>query len=210
MKKKKKLKIKGITGWPMFITRWHGYLDGKRGAVSLQEGQGTAHFVEHILSIYHAFVHNLYQDLEERTAPLHRESLSLLVECEDVRKRLTQPYVASGDTPSSRQRNAERWAASTSSCQSRLSGIPVRLAEIEEILIGETNAAAATEREAAAHTSKRIQAYLHGASLAARRALDPVPFKAKMDFDCEADYLSRHKVNDELRRMALASIVGVN
>lgn len=42
----KRLKIRGITGMPLFIVRFHGRLDGKRNVVAFKDGKWEGHYHE--------------------------------------------------------------------------------------------------------------------------------------------------------------------
>ena len=203
----KKLKIRGITGMPLFFTRLHGRMDGKRKVVIFDSGwQG--HYLEKKEAILQAFLHSAYRDLEEHTAPLHKESAVLTVEYEDVRDQLAEPEEPpTGANSSSMARDRNRKAAGRDRLQARKVEIQTRLAAIEEALIQAVGEAAVTQRQAVALTQRRIQAYLHGASLAAKTVRD-TKYPIQSDFDREADYLERHKENDEARRSILAEICG--
>lgn len=41
----KRLKIRGITGMPLFIVRFHGRLDGKRNVVAFKDGKWEGHYL---------------------------------------------------------------------------------------------------------------------------------------------------------------------
>lgn len=82
----KRLKIKGITGMPLFLTRFQGYLDGKCGAVVWRDDGWHSHYIENKRAIYDAFVHKLYTNLENQTSALRMESAELVVEHETVKK----------------------------------------------------------------------------------------------------------------------------
>ena len=75
----KRLKIRGITGMPLFIVRFHGRLDGKRNAVAFKDGKWEGHYLQKKEAIFHSFVHRTYRELEEKTSQLHKESASLAV-----------------------------------------------------------------------------------------------------------------------------------
>lgn len=42
----KRLKIRGITGMPLFIVRFHGRLDGKRNVVAFKDGKWEGHYLQ--------------------------------------------------------------------------------------------------------------------------------------------------------------------
>ena len=71
----KRLKIRGITGMPLFIVRFHGRLDGKRNVVAFKDGKWEGHYLQKKEAIFHSFVHRTYRELEEKTSQLHKESV---------------------------------------------------------------------------------------------------------------------------------------
>lgn len=203
-----KLKIRGITGTPLFLTRWHGRLDGRRGVVVLNGESWTGHYIEKKLAIYHAFLHATYRDLEAQTASLHKESAALAVEYEYVKDRLAaQDAPISAGTVSGKERGAARQASERSRSDSRKLDIELRLAAIEENVIRAVSEAAAIEREAGALVERRVQAYLHGASLAAKR-VQSVRYQVTAPFENEEYYSSRHKENDDVRKAILTAVNG--
>lgn len=194
------MKIRGLTGIPYFFTRWRGRLDGKRNIVAFQSGTWCSHYIRKKEAVYVAFLHRTYRQLERQTAALHKESATLAVELQDVILRLKKPDPSvSGTTPSSQARSAARISKIKPQLEERKTLIQMRLASIEEAEIHARSETASIEREAQAMITRRIQAYLHGASLS-RKALPsntqytpPVPPVA---FDNEADYNKRHALND--------------
>ena len=82
----KRLKIRGITGMPLFIVRFHGRLDGKRNVVAFKDGKWEGHYLQKKEAIFHSFVHRTYRELEEKTSQLHKESASLAVEYYNILK----------------------------------------------------------------------------------------------------------------------------
>ena len=62
----KRLKIRGITGMPLFIVRFHGRLDGKRNVVAFKDGKWEGHYLQKKEAIFHSFVHRTYRELEEK------------------------------------------------------------------------------------------------------------------------------------------------
>ena len=80
----KRLKIRGITGMPLFIVRFHGRLDGKRNVVAFKDGKWEGHYLQKKEAIFHSFVHRTYRELEEKTSQLHKESVSLAVEYHNI------------------------------------------------------------------------------------------------------------------------------
>lgn len=194
------MKIRGLTGIPYFLTRWRGRLDGRRNVVDFRNGVWHSHYIQKKEAAYFAFLHKTYRRLENQTAALHKESATLAVELQDVMVRQGKPSPpVSGSTPSSRARSAERISRIGPQLEERKTLIQMRLASIEEAEIHARSETATIEREAQAIATRRIQAYLHGASLS-RKTLPsttqyapPVPPAA---FDHEADYKKRHSVND--------------
>ena len=87
----KRLKIRGITGMPLFIVRFHGRLDGKRNVVAFKDGKWEGHYLQKKEAIFHSFVHRTYRELEEKTSQLHKESVSLAVEYHNILEQLTKP-----------------------------------------------------------------------------------------------------------------------
>ena len=85
----KRLKIRGITGMPLFIVRFHGRLDGKRNVVAFKDGKWEGHYLQKKEAIFHSFVHRTYRELEEKTSQLHKESVSLAVEYHNILEQLT-------------------------------------------------------------------------------------------------------------------------
>ena len=131
----KRLKIKGITGMPLFLTRFQGYLDGKCGAVVWRDDGWHSHYIENKRAIYDAFVHKLYTNLENKTSALRMESAELVVEHETVKKKLSQPEVAAeGVTIAILARNTGRISAEQNRLQARLQEIELRLSAIDETL----------------------------------------------------------------------------
>ena len=107
----KRLKIRGITGMPLFIVRFHGRLDGKRNVVAFKDGKWEGHYLQKKEAIFHSFVHRTYRELEEKTSQLHKESVSLAVEYHNILEQLTKPDpIPSGGTNSSQARQKARAA----------------------------------------------------------------------------------------------------
>lgn len=197
------MKIHGLTGMPYFTTRWRGRLDGKRGVVKFNSGTWDSHYIRKKEAAYFAFLHETYRQLEIQTAALHKESATLAVELQDVILRLSKPDPpVSGTTPSSQARSTARISKIKPQLEERKTLIQMRLASMEEAKIHARSKTVNIEREAQAIVTRRIQAYLHGASLS-QKALPsstqyapPVPPAA---FDNEADYNERHVLNDTER-----------
>lgn len=163
----KKLKIKGITGSPLFLTRLRGRLDWKRGAVSQSEDGWRGHYLDEKRACCDAFVRMLQTSLEEKTAALYQESTRLSLEYSSIVEKLSGPEeTPTGSTASIQLRSAGRISAARNSLESRRTEISLRLADIEETLIHAAIDVAAQQEEAIALTHKRMDAYLHGASLA--------------------------------------------
>ena len=173
----KRLKIRGITGMPLFIVRFHGRLDGKRNVVAFKDGKWEGHYLPQKEAIFHSFVHRTYRELEEKTSQLHKESVSLAVEYHNILEQLTKPDpIPSGGTNSSQARQKARAATLDPTLRDRKRTIKLNMAGIEEDLIQNIVEAGAIQREAAALTERRIHAYLHGATLAARAVNFPVEY----------------------------------
>lgn len=204
----KKLKIRGITGMPLFIVRLHGRMDGKRHVVAFVEKRWQGHYLQKKEAIFKAFVHRTYRDLEEKTAALHKESAKLMVEYHNILEQLTVPDpIPGGGSASSKARREASAAAVQPTLRSRKREIELRMAGIEEELLQEVDNAAAIQREAAALTERRIHAYLHGASLADRAVNLPVTYTVTAPFDDEQEYGKRHQWNDGVRRGLLESLL---
>ena len=200
MKRYRKLKIKGITGTPLFLTRFQGYFDGKRGAVERFDDGWHSHYIENKRAIYDGFVHQLYAVLESQTSALHQESAELVMEYKAAQEKLSRPDEApTGATSAIRTRNSGRAAAERSQLQVRQEEIELRLSAIDEAIAHAVSEAASNHREATALTSRRVQAYLHGAALAAHAVNNSTAVDIHHSFEEEKDYISRHSLN-EMRR----------
>ena len=189
----KRLKIKGITGMPLFLTRFQGYLDGKCGAVVWRDDGWHSHYIENKRAIYDAFVHKLYTNLENQTSALRMESAELVVEHETVKKKLSQPEAAAeGVTIAILARNTGRISAERN-----------RLPAIDETLIHAVSEVAGKHREATALTGQRVQSYLHGASIAAHTTKFNTSIDILHSFEEEKEFESRHSLNETLRRAVM-------
>lgn len=188
----------------MLLTRIRGYLDGRRGAVTPADREWQGHYIAHKKACYAAFVHSLYTGLEDATAPLRMESAALAVELEDAIRKTEQPETeAAGKTASIQARIAGRACAERSRLQSRRQEIELRLPVIEEEIRHAAGDAAGKHRQAAALTERRIQAYLHGASLARRGVQADLRIDIRHDFPEEEAFWTRHEWNDAVRRAAI-------
>ena len=193
----KRLKIRGITGMPLFIVRFHGRLDGKRNVVAFKDGKWEGHYLQKKEAIFHSFVHRTYRELEEKTSQLHKESVSLAVEYHNILEQLTKPDpIPSGGTNSSQARQKARAATIEPTLRDRKRTIKLNMAGIEEDLIQNIVEAGAIQREAAALTERRIHAYLHGATLAARAVNFPVEYTVPVLLSNEESYREKHLWND--------------
>ncbi len=202
----KKLKIKGITGTPVFLTRWRGFIDAKRHAIAAEGGQWNSNYMQKVGCCYNTYIGGLYGDLEAQTFGGHKQSAELAVEYLDITTHLKAPdQQAGGKTASIQKRNAVRISAIKPGLQRRLTEVWTDLADIEEGIGRAVNEAEAIKRAAAAMTQRRIQAYLHGAALALQKPAD-THFTAAQTFDPEADYRRRHVENDNTRKAILAKI----
>lgn len=200
----KRLKIKGITGMPLFLTRFQGYLDGKCGAVVWRDDGWHSHYIENKRAIYDAFVHKLYTNLENQTSALRMESAELVVEHETVKKKLSQPEAAAeGVTIAILARNTGRISAERNRLKARLQEIELRLSAIDEILIHAVSEVAGKHREATALTGQRVQSYLHGASIAAHTTKFNTSIDILHSFEEEKEFESRHSLNETLRRAVM-------
>jgi len=204
--KRKKLKVKGVTGMPLFFTRLRGRLDGRRGAVMLAEDGWHGHYLEEKGACLTAFIHNLYTSLEAEVAPLYAESARLVVEYRDVQDKLAKPDDKPAEpTASVQARSAGRISAARGSLDARRLEIELRLAAIDVELAHAVNETAEKQEEAMSLTQKRMNAYLHGAALAARTTRD----RTEMDIPhipAEKEFRTRHNFGDELRRGVLESV----
>ena len=203
----KRLKIRGITGMPLFIVRFHGRLDGKRNVVAFKDGKWEGHYLQKKEAIFHSFVHRTYRELEEKTSQLHKESVSLAVEYHNILEQLTKPDpIPSGGTNSSQARQKARAATIEPTLRDRKRTIKLNMAGIEEDLIQNIVEAGAIQREAAALTERRIHAYLHGATLAARAVEYTVPVLLSN----EESYREKHLWNDNVRKSLLKAVLEKN
>lgn len=204
--KKKKLKIKGITGMPLIFTRLRGRLDGRKGAVVLGEDGWHGHYLEEKETCCAAFVHSLYTGLETDTAPLYEESARLVVEYRDIQDKLARPDESpAGPTASMLARSAGRISAARSGLNARRLEIELRLAAIDEALSHAVNETAEKHEEAVALTGKRMEAYLYGAALSARATQT----RTKVDIPwipAEKEFRDRHDSGDKHRRSVLQNI----
>lgn len=204
--KKRKLKIKGITGVPLIFTRLRGRLDGRRGVVIPSEDGWRGHFLEEKEACCSAFVHSLYTGLEVDAAPLYEESTRLVVEYHDIQDKLARPdEMPSGSTASVLARSAGRISAARGNLDARRLEIELRLAAIDETLSHAVNEAAEKHEEAVALTGKRMEAYLHGAALSVKAT----QAKTKVDIfriPAEKEFRERHSSGDKLRRSVLENI----
>lgn len=205
-KKQRRLKIPGITGMPLIFTRLRGRLDGRKGAVALDEDGWRGHYLEEKGACCTAFIHSLYAGLEKDAAPLYAESARLVVEYRDVQDKLARPdELPAGPTASVQARSAGRISAARGSLEARRLEIELRLAAIEETLSHAVNEAAEKQAEAEALTGKRMEAYLHGAALSARAA------QAQIEVDipsipAEEEFRGRHSSGDGLRQGVLENV----
>jgi hypothetical protein len=207
----KRLKIRGITGMPLFIVRFHGRLDGKRNVVAFKDGKWEGHYLQKKEAIFHSFVHRTYRELEEKTSQLHKESASLAVEYYNILKQLTKPDpIPSGGTNSSQARQKARAATIEPTLRDRKRTIELRMAGIEEELNQNIIEAGAIQREAAALTERRIHAYLHGATLAARAVNFPVEYTVPVLLSNEESYREKHLWNDNVRKSLLKAVLEKN
>ncbi|HWP80257.1 MAG TPA: hypothetical protein VN446_06400 [Candidatus Acidoferrum sp.] len=202
----KKLKIKGVTGTPVFLTRWRGYLDAKRRVVLADGGRWDSNYIQKLQCSCNSYIGGLYRDLEAQTFGPHQRSAELVVEYRDIKERLSTPDPrAAGKTLSMQKRSAARIAAVRPSLRRRLTEVQTALADIEEGIDRAVNEAQVTARAATALTSRKIQAYLHGAALALRKPAD-TNYAVAPAFDGEADYRHRHTAGDGTRKAVLAKI----
>ena len=207
----KRLKIRGITGMPLFIVRFHGRLDGKRNVVAFKDGKWEGHYLQKKEAIFHSFVHRTYRELEEKTSQLHKESVSLAVEYHNILEQLTKPDpIPSGGTNSSQARQKARAATIEPTLRDRKRTIKLNMAGIEEDLIQNIVEAGAIQREAAALTERRIHAYLHGATLAARAVNFPVEYTVPVLLSNEESYREKHLWNDNVRKSLLKAVLEKN
>ena len=88
--------------------------------------------------------------------------------------------------------------------------IELRMAGIEEELNQNIIEAGAIQREAAAPTERRIHAYLHGATLAARAVNFPVEYTVPVLLSNEESYREKHLWNDNVRKSLLKAVLEKN
>ena len=202
----KKLKIKGITGTPVFLIRWRGYLDAKRRIVTTEGEQWNSNYIQKVLCSCHSFTSGLYRDLEAQTFEQHKHSAELVIEYLELTAYLKAPDAqAGGITRSMQKRSAARIAAVKPNLRKRLAEVQTALADIEEGIGRAVNETGLTKWAAASLTGRKLQAYLHGAALATHRTTD-TNFTVTPEFDAEADYRLRHAENDGVRKAILTNI----
>lgn len=197
-----KLKVKGITGMPpLILTRWQGYLDGKRGVF---DGENLN--VSYILkkkAICQAAVHEFFKELEEKTEKLYKESAALSIEYADIKRELADPdETAIGNTAGSIERKKTQVLARKPQLKSQNKALVKRLSEIDECIITEISQTVCCQREVCALTERRIHAYLHGISLALKKT--PLYKKTEIEeLDGEENFKKQHKKNDQIRQNIL-------
>jgi hypothetical protein len=202
----KKLKIKGVTGTPVFLTRWRGYLDAKRKIVTTEGERWDSNYIQKVLCSCNAYIGRLYGDLEAQTFGQHKQSAELVIEYTDITAYLKVPDpLAIGKTRSMQMRSAARIAAARPNLRRRLAEVQTTLSDIEEGIGRTVNETQAANRSAVAATGRKIQAYLHGAALALHRPA-VTNFAVVPEFEAEADYRLRHADNDKTRKAILAKI----
>jgi len=202
----KKMKIKGITGTPVFWTRWRGYLDAKRRIVTAEGERWDSNYIQKVLCSCNSFIGGIYRDLETQTFEQHKLSAELVIEYLELTAYLKAPEPqAVGMTRSIQKRSAARIAAVKPNLRKRLAEVQTALADIEEGIGRLVNETGLEKRMAVSLTGRKIQAYLHGVSLALHRSAD-TNFTAVPDFDAEADYRLRHADNDGTRKAILTKI----
>lgn len=195
------LKIKGITGVPLFVSGIQGYIDGKCGAIALINNEWQGHYIENKKASYRYFVHALYSKLEEQTAPLHIESTSLVVEYANNNEKLMKPIeTTSGSASAIQARTMKRLSSEKDRLLMRQQEIVLRLSAIDEEITHATSDAVSKHRQATALTVRRVQAYLHGASNAAHKAQADTKVNIQHTTSEEDEFNSRHAINGVLRR----------
>jgi len=193
---------------PLFVTKIHGYIDGKIGAVALDADGGHGQFLECEEANYKAFVRKLFMTLEENTSKLHRKSAELCVEYADIKEKLEQPdEQPKGATASIVTRDAIRIARVKPQLRNRCLEIKLNLSAIHADLGKAVNESVNCQREAFSHTERRIHAYLLGASFAMRKAQGLARYELTEDPDAEKDYLNRHAWSDSIRQQLLDSVL---
>lgn len=146
-----------------------------------------------------------------KTSQLHKESVSLAVEYHNILEQLTKPDpIPSGGTNSSQARQKARAATIEPTLRDRKRTIKLNMAGIEEDLIQNIVEAGAIQREAAALTERRIHAYLHGATLAARAVNFPVEYTVPVLLSNEESYREKHLWNDNVRKSLLKAVLEKN
>ncbi|MPM37359.1 hypothetical protein SDC9_83969 [bioreactor metagenome] len=202
----KKLKIKGITGTPVFLTRWRGYLDAKRQIVTTEGERWDSNYIQKVLCSCNSFTSGIYRDLETQTFEQHKQSAELVIEYLGLTAYLKAPEPqAGGMTKSVQKRSAARIATVKPNLRKRLSEVQTALADIEEGIGRAVNETGLTKRAAASLTGRKLQAYLHGAALVLHLPSD-TNFTVTPEFDAEADYRLRHADNDGARKAILTKI----
>ena len=141
----------------------------------------------------------------------HLSFVSLAVEYHNILEQLTKPDpIPSGGTNSSQARQKARAATIEPTLRDRKRTIKLNMAGIEEDLIQNIVEAGAIQREAAALTERRIHAYLHGATLAARAVNFPVEYTVPVLLSNEESYREKHLWNDNVRKSLLKAVLEKN
>lgn len=202
----RKLKIKGITGTPVFLIRWRGYIDAKRKIVTTEGERWDSNYIQKVLCSCNSFTSWIYRDLEAQTFEQHKHSAELVIEYLELTTYLKAPDPQPGGmTRSMQKRSAARIAAVKPNLRKRLAEVQTVLADIEEGIGRAVNETGLIKRSAASLAGRKLQAYLHGAALALHRPAD-TNFTVMPEFDAEADYRLRHADNDGARGAILAKI----
>lgn len=190
---------------PLVFTSILGWMDGKRKGVVLNEsGAWEGHYLTQKSEVCKRFVHSVYTALEKNTADMRKDSSTLALEYIEVTERLRDPdQTISGATASMRIRSAARAEAVKPKYRKRLQDILQKLAEIDETLIKAVGEAAGTTGEAEALISRRVQAYLRGASLALKKSSHDGGYTVLEQNTEESVYYARHAENDRLRKQIL-------
>lgn len=198
-----KIKVRGITGIPFFISRWAGFLDAKRGAID--PAKATGRYISKKEAAFRAFVYSSYQDTERRLKPLFVESSKLVEEYHVIQGSLGQPdEPIVGKTASMRARNAAKVGAIKPMLLERKKAVLVRLGEIQEEIDTQVAKNAVEEKLASALTERRVEAYLLGASLAKHISAGDVSFAVPKTTE-EGAFATRHSENSRKRTEILSS-----
>lgn len=187
------MRVKGITGWPpLWITKIQGFRDAKRGMILCNDGVWDASYIRKKMSIGRVAINKCFQKLEKKTAKFFGESAVLCIEYNIIGDQLlSSEEMETGRTQGSRARRAAEVPAKKEKCRSRKSAIVLRLTELNESIITARNQTVGKKWEIMALTERRVQAYLHGASLALQQIPTCPVWEETCDYESEFNMCHR-------------------